>query len=59
MPVAHYCHGGKGKKHILHRQLEAGPQAKMFGFADRVTESTKIQYNHNTSEGSTSGRPEA
>lgn len=46
----------KAKKHILHRQLEAGPQAKMFGFADRVTESTKIGYNHNTSEGSTSGK---
>lgn len=44
------------QKHILHRQLDAGTQAKMFGFADIVTESTKIRYNSNTSEESISGQ---
>lgn len=41
---------------ILHRQLDAGTKAKTFGFADIVTESTKIGYNSNTSEGSISGQ---
>lgn len=42
--------------HILHRQLDAGTQAKMFGFADTATESTKIGCNSNTSEESISGQ---
>lgn len=44
------------QKHILHRQPDAGTQAKMFGFADIVTESTKIGYNSNASEESISGQ---
>lgn len=56
MPVAHYCHGGKGKNIF---SVDSAPRldtSKMFGFADIVTESTKIGYNSNTSEESTSGQ---
>lgn len=42
--------------HILRGQLDTGTQAKMFSFADIVTESTKIVYNSNTSEESIPGQ---